>query len=413
MNAPPAIRKNISVIGGGAAGFFAAITAAEADPSALVTVYEKGNAFLTKVKISGGGRCNVTHSCFDATLLAKNYPRGSRELRGAFHRWQSQNTVEWFAERGVELKTEADGRMFPITDSSQTIIDCFLKAARNAGVKCQTGIGAKELRVVRDGKFSLTLSNSETLGTDKVCITSGSLKASPLTRAIESLGHSIEPLVPSLFSFNISDPRLEGLAGLSVQRASVRTVLKSPAQIGPLLITHRGLSGPAILRLSAWEARRFAKHDYQLEISINWLGQTSSERLRETFSSLRTSSGKTLVKNRFPEELPRRLWERMLDTTGISASTQWSQLPKNKENALLREITDGRFHVLGKTTNKDEFVTCGGVRLREIDFRSMESKVVPGLHFAGECLDIDGITGGFNFQAAWTTGRIAGLAMAK
>ena len=403
----------ISVIGGGAAGFFAAITAAEQDPSASVTIYEKGNSFLTKVKISGGGRCNVTHSCFEAAQLSKNYPRGSRELRGAFHRWQPRDTVEWFAQRGVELHTEADGRMFPTTNSSQTIIDCFLKAARDAGVNFQTGTGVKELELEEGGKFSLTLSNDEVVSADKVCITSGSLKASPLTRAIESIGHSIEPLVPSLFSCNLSDPRLEGLAGLSVQNASVRTVLKSPAQIGPLLITHRGLSGPAILRLSAWEARRFAEHDYKLEIAINWLGQTTTEQLRETFASLRSSSGKSLVKNRFPEELPRRLWERLLETTGISPPTQWSQLPKDKENALLREITDGRFQVLGKTTNKDEFVTCGGVKLREIDFRSMESKIVPGLHFAGECLDIDGITGGFNFQAAWTTGRIAGLAMVE
>lgn len=297
-------RKNIVVIGGGAAGFFAAITAAEADPNASVTIYEKGNALLAKVKISGGGRCNVTHSCFDASLLAKNYPRGSRELRGAFHRWQAQDTVRWFMDRGVELKTETDGRMFPISNHSQTIIDCFLKAAQDAGVTIFTGIGVKELEVDIEGKFSLILSNAETLSADQVCITSGSLKASPLTRAITSLGHSIEPLVPSLFSFNVSDPRIEGLAGLSVQSASVRTILKSPPQTGPLLITHRGLSGPAILRLSAWEARRFAEHDYQLEISINWLGQTSLEHLRETFSSLRKSSGKSLVKNRFPEELP-------------------------------------------------------------------------------------------------------------
>ena len=405
-------RQQIAIIGGGAAGFFSAITAAEADPSAAVTIYEKGNDFLTKVRISGGGRCNVTHACFDAGLLSKNYPRGSRELRGAFHRWQPQDTVAWFSARGVELKTEADGRMFPVTDSSQTIIDCFLKSARDAGITLKTGTGVAVTSRHPDQGFALTLSNGETIQADKVCITSGSLKASPLTRAIEALGHTVEPLAPSLFAFNVTDPRLDGLAGLAVRMATIKTIPKSPAQTGPLLITHRGLSGPAILRLSAWEARRFQENDYHLEISVNWMGNVSENELRQRFAEFRSDSGKTLVKNRSPEEIPRRLWERMLETTAISATTQWSQLPKDRENALLREITDARFQVLGKTTNKDEFVTCGGVRLREIDFRTMESKTIPGLHFAGECLDIDGITGGFNFQAAWTTGRIAGLAMA-
>ena len=243
MNPKTDTSRKIVVIGGGAAGFFAAITAAEADPSAKVTVYEKGNAFLTKVKISGGGRCNVTHACFDPTLLTKNYPRGSRELRGAFHEWQPQDTVEWFEARGVELKAEADGRMFPVTDSSQTIIDCFMKSARDAGVVLKTGIALHELEIDPDGKFSLHFSNGEAVRADKVCITSGSLKASPLTRAIESLGHSIEPLIPSLFAFNIPDSRLEELAGLSVQDARVKIIPKSPVQSGPVLITHRGLSG--------------------------------------------------------------------------------------------------------------------------------------------------------------------------
>ena len=404
--------QNIAIIGGGAAGFFAAITAAEADPLAAVTIYEKGNVFLTKVKISGGGRCNVTHSCFDPAELVKNYPRGSRELRGAFHRWQPTDTIAWFAERGVTLKTEADGRMFPDTDSSQTIIDCFMKAARNAGVILKKGTGVNELGAGSDGTFLLTLSDGSAVKAAKICITSGSLKASPLTRAIEALGHSIESLAPSLFAFNVTDKRLEGLAGLSVQKASVKTIPKSLTQTGPILVTHRGLSGPAILRLSAWEARRFHENDYLLEISINWLGNVSENELRQTFSEHRTASGKSLVKTKVPEGIPRRLWERLLETAGIPPETQWSQLPKDKESALLRELTDCRFHVKGKTTNKDEFVTCGGVKLKEIDFRTMESRLVPGLYFAGECLDIDGITGGFNFQAAWTGGRIAGLAMA-
>ncbi|MGJ8644480.1 MAG: NAD(P)/FAD-dependent oxidoreductase [Luteolibacter sp.] len=404
-------RKKIAIIGGGAAGFFAAITAAEADPQAEVTVYEKGNNFLTKVKISGGGRCNVTHSCFDPAALAKNYPRGSRELRGAFHRWQPQDTIDWFAQRGVTLKTEQDGRMFPDTDSSQTIIDCFMKAARDAGVILHTGMAVKEI-TRSENTFQLTFGDSSQTTVDKLCITSGSLKASPLTSAIEALGHSIEPLAPSLFSFNVTDPRTEGLAGLSVQTASVRALPKSQQQNGPILITHRGFSGPAILRLSAWEARTLQAQDYCFEISINWLGTTRPEQLRATLAALRADSGKALVKNRIPGEIPRRLWERLVEVSGIGSEIQWSQLPKTKETALIRELTEGRYQVTGKTTNKDEFVTCGGVRLKEIDFRTMESKLVPGLHFAGECLDIDGITGGFNFQAAWTGGKIAGLAMA-
>ncbi len=408
----PASRK-IVVIGGGAAGFFAAITVAEADPSAEVTVVEKGNSFLTKVKISGGGRCNVTHACFDPALLAKNYPRGERELRAAFHRWQPRDTVAWFAERGVELKTEADGRMFPVTDSSQTIIDCFLKATHDARVRLTTGTAVKELRAHPDGSFFLLLSNGETIHADKVCITAGSLKASPLTSAIESLGHRIEPLVPSLFAFNITDKRLNWLAGLAVQDACVKTLPKSPVQTGPVLITHRGLSGPAILRLSAWEARRFAEKDYLVEISINWLGKTTAEQVRKNFANQRAESGKSLVKNKVPPGIPRRLWERLLESSEIPPETQWSQLPKDKQTTLILQLTDCRFHVNGKTTNKDEFVTCGGVRLDEIDFRSMESRIVPGLHFAGECLDIDGITGGFNFQAAWTGGHLAGQAMAS
>ncbi|MEP2776005.1 MAG: NAD(P)/FAD-dependent oxidoreductase [Luteolibacter sp.] len=404
-------RKKIAIIGGGAAGFFAAITAAEADPTAEVTVYEKGNSFLTKVKISGGGRCNVTHSCFDPTALSKHYPRGSRELRGAFHRWQPQDTIAWFAQRGVTLKTEPDGRMFPDTDSSQTIIDCFMKAARDAGVTLRTGMAVKEITRDDEG-FHLTFADGSQTTADKLCITSGSLKASPLTTAIEKLGHSIEPLAPSLFSFNVTDPRTEGLAGLSVQQATVRALPKSPPQTGPILITHRGFSGPAILRLSAWEARNLQSQDYRFEISINWLSDTRPEQLRTTLAALRAESGKALVKNRIPGELPRRLWERLVETSGISAETQWSQLPKDKETALIRELTEGRYQVAGKTTNKDEFVTCGGVRLKEIDFRTMQSRLVPNLHFAGECLDIDGITGGFNFQAAWTGGHIAGTAMA-
>lgn len=405
-------RPQIAIIGGGAAGFFAAITAAEAQPDAVVTLYEKGRAYLSKVKISGGGRCNVTHNCFDPAKLATHYPRGSRELRAAFHRWQPQDTINWFAARGVAIKAEPDGRMFPTTDDSQTIIDCFHDAAQKAGVQLRNQTGLQSISSQPDGSFQLELSDGSLTRADKVCIASGSLKASPLTRAIEKLGHTVETLAPSLFAFNVADKRTHGLSGLSVQKARVHALPKSPAQTGPILITHRGFSGPAILRLSAWEARALQEQNYHFQISINWLGEITENQVREQFAQLRNSSGKSAVKNKIFDQIPRRFWERLVETVGITDETCWAQLPKKQETALINELCDGRYNIQGKTTNKDEFVTCGGVRLKEVDFRTMESRKVPNLYFAGECLDIDGITGGFNFQAAWTTGHIAGLAMA-
>ena len=404
--------SKIAIIGGGAAGFFAAITTAEANPEAQVTIYEKGHDFLKKVKVSGGGRCNVTHGCFDPEDLAARYPRGSRELRGAFHHWQPEDTIAWFAERGVALKTEADGRMFPKTDDSQTIIDCFMDTAYDAGVRLKGGSGLKSLKALPDNTFSLELVDQTLVAADAVCIASGSLKSSSLTYAMETLGHTIEPLAPSLFAFNLTDKRTHELSGLSVQNAGVKVLPESPEQMGPILITHRGLSGPAILRLSAWEARSLQERDYRFDIAINWLGDQSEEQVRERFANLRKRDGKTLVKSKIFEEIPRRLWERILNAADVNENTQWANLPKQSETALTNELIAARFKVQGKTTNKEEFVTCGGIRLKEVDFRRMESRIVPNLFFAGECLDIDGITGGFNFQAAWTTGRIAGLAMA-
>ncbi|MEM8867324.1 MAG: NAD(P)/FAD-dependent oxidoreductase [Verrucomicrobiota bacterium] len=406
-------RPQIAIVGGGAAGFFAAITAAETNPKAIVTIYERGRQTLSKVKISGGGRCNVTHSCFEPAKLATHYPRGSKELRSAFHRWQPKDTIQWFNERGVPLKTEPDGRMFPVTDDSQTVIDCFMRSARKAGVQLKLNTGLNHIEALSSGGFNLQLSDGSLHKVDKVCITAGSLKASPLMRAIEKLGHTVEPLAPSLFAFNLSDKRTHGLAGLSVQQASVKALPKSPRQMGPILITHRGFSGPAILRLSAWEARNLQAANYHFEISVNWLGDVSENQLRTQFSQLRSTSGRTPIKQKVFEAIPRRLWERLVEAVAISDDQQWAQLPKAKETKLIAELVDGRYTVQGKTTNKDEFVTCGGVKLKEIDFKRMESRLLPNLHFAGECLDIDGITGGFNFQAAWTGGRLAGLAMAE
>jgi predicted Rossmann fold flavoprotein len=416
-------QKHIAIVGGGAAGFFAAITAAEANPAASVTIYERSQHTLSKVKISGGGRCNVTHSCFEPAKLASHYPRGSRELHGAFHRWQPLDTIQWFAERGVTLKTEADGRMFPDSDNSQTIIDCFHTAAENAGVNLLKGVGLKGLSQSPDGSFTLKLTDDTQTSADATCIATGSLKTSPLTRTLETLGHTIEPLAPSLFAFNVADRRTDGLSGLSVQNASVFVVVsslatisprnsKALAQTGPILITHRGFSGPAILRLSAWQARSLQEQNYHFDIVINWLSNLTESQVRDQFAKLRKHKGRTLVRSKIFEAIPRRLWERIVEATGISEDTPWSQLSKAVETKLINQLIAARYSVQGKTTNKDEFVTCGGVRLNEIDFKSMQSRKVPGLYFAGECLDVDGITGGYNFQAAWTGGRIAGLSMA-
>lgn len=405
--------RRIAVIGGGAAGFFAAVTAAEANPEASVLLLEKGKYCLQKVKISGGGRCNVTHSCFDPTELATHYPRGSRELRAAFHRWQPRDTLDWFKQRGVAIKREADGRMFPVTDDSQTIIDCLRKAARESGVQTRTECGLKKLTHQPESGFQLSLTDGSLIQAHAVCIAAGSLKGSSLPDDLRALGHHIEALAPSLFAFNVNDARLYDLAGLSVPQARVTALPANKPQSGPLLITHRGLSGPAILRASAWGAREIQSADYHFDITVNWLGDCSQAELQTTFAEFRKNAPRKAVKNTPVEPLPRRLWERLVQHAAIPDDCPWAQLGKKPEAGLLTQCLAGSYRVEGKTTNKDEFVTCGGIRLKDVDFRRMESKHLPGLHFAGECLDLDGITGGFNFQAAWTTGRIAGLAMGE
>jgi predicted Rossmann fold flavoprotein len=425
---PPLENESVAVIGGGAAGYFTALTVAECAPTARVTLYESGRRTLTKVRISGGGRCNVTHQCFEPKELVRKYPRGGRELLGAFHRWQPRETIRWFAERGVALKAEADGRMFPQTDDSGTIIDCFHKQAARLGIRLVANLALRDLAPDPDGGFSLEFSDGSFTQADKVCLATGSLKGSKLIRSLESLGHHIEAPAPSLFAFNLADKRTQGLSGLSVPDASIETSRKGSTQRGPILITHRGLSGPAVLKLSAWEARELQKQNYHFEIRINWLGDVAENQIHEQFQRLR--KGKTRVKAKTFETLPRRLWERLVDVCGIAHDQKWAQLPKGKEKALVEELIHGRYQVQGKTTIKEkvnvelvrsnglpkvvpaEFVHAGGISRKEIDWRTMESKIVPGLHFAGECIDYDGITGGFNFQGAWTTGHIAGTAMA-
>jgi predicted Rossmann fold flavoprotein len=403
---------DLAVIGGGASGFFTALQYAELAPERSVAIFEKGSQFLQKVRISGGGRCNVTHACFDPRELAKNYPRGSKELLAAFHRWQPSDTVEWFEKQGVALKAEADGRMFPVTDSSETVIECFLKRARDSRVALHQKCGLQEIGRESNG-FLLRFENMpQPIRARKVCIAIGSMKASPLLRELEALEESIEPLVPSLFAFNVTDARIADLAGVSHPKVSIRLVRSSTPRQGPLLITHRGFSGPAVLRLSAWEAREIAAVDHRFDFMIDWLPDENPEGLKTRFAENRQHHGSKLVRNSPVPPVSRRLWESLVTASGIQDDTTWAQLSKAALQQLLENLKSCRFTANGKTTNKDEFVTAGGIKRPTIDFRTMESRQTPGLYFVGECVDIDGITGGFNFQAAWTTAHIAATALA-
>ena len=405
-------KEKLIVIGGGAAGFFTAISAAEKNPKAEIIILEGGNRVLRKVKISGGGRCNLTHHCFDPLELSKHYPRGSRELRGAFHHWQPGDTIEWFEKKGVKTKTESDGRMFPVSDQSQTIIDCLQLSSRKLGISIQLNQRVSGIAKEKD-KWNLHLSSGGTLTADKVCLALGSLKESNILDQLRELGHTIHPLIPSLFAFNLPDHPMRDLSGLSVQNARIQTLPKGISQKGPLLITHRGLSGPAILKASAWDAEQLAGVNYKFEVLVNWLGSYSSHDLADDFKMLRNENSKQRVsQNPFPE-IPKRLWGRLVSLAQIENDTTWAHLSREKSIYLQNNLSAMRFKVDGKTTNKEEFVTCGGICLKEVDFRCMESKLHQRLFFAGECLNLDGITGGFNFQAAWTTGRIAGQSMGK
>ena len=404
---------DIAVIGGGAAGFFGAIAAASARPGLRVHLLERGPNFLAKVKISGGGRCNVTHHCFDPKLLAQRYPRGGRALIGPFTRFQPTDTIRWFEERGVALKTEADGRMFPTTDSSQTIIDCLTDAARRAGVVLRPNCGVERIERLPEGGFRLHLANKTTLDCRRLLLALGGCRAEAAAALAIGLGHTIEPPVPSLFTFEVKDARLEGLAGVAVDPATVTIPGTKLKETGPVLITHWGFSGPGILRASAWGARELAEKHYTFPLRINWLGTATLDDALARLNQLRQSDGAKLVRNVVLPPLTARLWERIVTNAGIPSETRWSSLQKHHSQALARQLVEAEFQVTGKSLNKDEFVTCGGVKLPEVNFKTMESRVCPGLHFAGEMLDIDGVTGGFNFQAAWTTGWIAGNAMAE
>ncbi|MEL6496028.1 MAG: NAD(P)/FAD-dependent oxidoreductase [Cyanobacteria bacterium J06623_7] len=407
---------NVIVIGGGAAGFFGAIACATANPSLRVILVEAGSKPLAKVRISGGGRCNVTHHCFEPDRLVENYPRGGRALRGAFSRFQPRDTVQWYESRGVKLKTEADGRMFPITDSSSTIVNCLMQTADRAGVELRTGVGVKTVKQyseVDKSYFQVELKNERILTCDRLLIATGS---NPLGyRWARNLGHKIESSVPSLFTFNLQDSRLQGLAGVSVNNARVKLGKgkNKLEQTGALLITHWGLSGPAVLKLSAWGARTLFDLKYNSPLQINWLPEYNEEELKQILSQVKQTHTQKKIINYCPVELPKRLWQRLIDYSDIKIDKVWSEIGKKELNKLVAEIVRGQYEIKGKGVFKDEFVTCGGVSLKEVNFKTMESKKCPGLYFAGEILDIDGVTGGFNFQSAWTTSWLAGQAIAN
>jgi hypothetical protein len=419
--------QRVIVVGGGAAGFFAAVACAEAAPDAEVTVLERGPQFLSKVRISGGGRCNVTHACFNPRDFATRYPRGEKALLAPFQKFSARDTVAWFESRGVKLKTEPDGRMFPVSDSSETIVNCLLHSARAAGVKLRlncgvervetSGTGILPVQPIRDRleacpTFELSLAGGEKIVCDRLLLATGGCRAAAAGQLAVSLDHTLEPPVPSLFTFRTESPWLRSLAGISVGAVEVSVPSAQLRERGPLLVTHWGLSGPAILRLSAWGARTFHGFNYQFPLQVNWLPQLHAEAIAAELKSRQAAQPARRVVNVPVTPLPSRLWEQLVLAVGIARDTRWAALSRAAQHRLVQQLIRTEFPVTGKSLNQDEFVTCGGVRLGEVNFKTMESKVCPGLFFAGELLDIDGITGGFNFQAAWTTGWLAGKAMA-
>ena len=405
-------KKHLVVIGGGAAGFFCAVNAARMNPGLEVTIIEKSGKLLSKVKISGGGRCNVTHACFSIAEMIKKYPRGASFLKKAFHHFFTTDTIEWFAARGVELKTEADGRMFPVTNSSQTIIGCLMKEANKYGVQILMNAEVKQL-VKEQDQFKIGIADNRVLHADFICIASGGYPKIIQFGWLKNAGHSIEEPVPSLFTFNMPGNAITTLMGVTVVNVLVKIMGTKLQEQGSLLITHWGLSGPVILKLSAWGARELQVANYGFKIIVNWIPDFNENTLREKMQQLRFDLAAQKIVNRNPFALPGRLWEYLLLQTDIAADLRWADLPAAKQNKLIKNLCALEFEVKGKTTFKEEFVTSGGIQLNEIDYNTMQSKKIPGLFFAGEVINVDGVTGGFNFQNAWTTGWIAAKAVSS
>lgn len=396
--------KHIIVIGGGAAGFFAAINAAEMHPGIKVTILEKSNKLLAKVRISGGGRCNVTNHCFEVNELVKNYPRGFKELKQVFSRFNVSDTIAWFKKRGVDLKTEPDNRMFPESNSSETIIDCFMYEAKKYGIEIKMQEEVLELRSIANSQIQVTTDKTKYV-VDSVICSSGGHNQKKNYSFIQKTGHTISELIPSLFTINLPGNNIKELMGLSVQNATVRVEKTKHQYTGPVLITHWGLSGPAVLKLSAFAAKDFFDLDYNANILINWTGDLNSELVSSELASWMKE--KSLIINTPLYEIPKRLWAFLLWKSDIPDNKPWNELGKKQMNKLAQVLTNDVYNMKGKTTFKEEFVTSGGVNLKEIDFKTMQSKIMPNLYFCGEVLDIDGITGGFNFQNAWSTAFVA------
>ena len=410
-------KKRLIVIGGGAAGFFCAVNAARLNPLLEVIILEKSNKLLSKVKVSGGGRCNVTHACYSIADMIKKYPRGAAFLKKAFHHFFTTDTIAWFEERGVKLKTETDGRMFPVTNNSQTIIDCLMKEANKCSVDIRMNKEVKQLAVgggqlaIGKRQWSLVLKDEEQMEADFICIASGGYPKILQYSWLKNAAHTIEEPVPSLFTFNMPGNAITSLMGVVVENVTVKIVGSKLSESGPLLITHWGMSGPAILKLSAWGARELAKCNWQFSITINWIPEFNENSLREKMQELRFKLAAQKIINRNPFALPNRLWEYLLKQSGIKEELRWADLAAAAQNKLIKHLCVDEYEVKGKTTFKEEFVTAGGIQLNEIDFNTMQSKKHPGLFFAGEIIDVDGVTGGFNFQSAWTTGWIAAKAI--
>lgn len=405
-------QRKLIVIGGGAAGFFCAVNAARLNPSLKVVIVEKSNKLLSKVKVSGGGRCNVTHACFEIPTLITKYPRGKNFLKKAFHHFYTKDTIEWFEDRGVLLHTEADGRMFPVTNTSQTIIDCLLHEADKYKVEVVMNCDIKSFNKSASG-FELLTSRDTILTADYLCIACGGFPKSTQFEWLTATGHTIENPLPSLFTFNMPGNTITSLMGISVDSVIIKIQGTKFMQQGPVLITHWGLSGPAVLKLSAFAAAELAEKKYNFSVILNWLYPYTEESLRAAWSDVRNEYASQKIFQRNPFGLPNRLWEYLLMQSGITQEIRWASITSAQQNKLIQNLTAQIMQVSGKTTFKEEFVTCGGIQLGEIDANSMESKLIPGLFFAGEIMNIDGITGGFNFQHAWTSGYIAAKKIAS
>ena len=402
---------DLIVIGGGAAGFFGAIIAAEKKKGLSILILEKTSKLLSKVKVSGGGRCNVTHNCFEPTQLSKHYPRGSKELKSLFRKFQTKDTVAWFESKNITLKTEADGRMFPVTDNSQTIIDCFLKEAERHQIKIKINSEVTKITRFKNG-YTILIGKDELYSTPKILVAAGGYNNLHSYQWIAHTSHPIINPIPSLFTFNDSEKKFSDLMGIAVANAEVKIVGTKFLEQGPVLITHWGLSGPAVIKLSAWAADYLHQLHYEFTVLINWTGNTTEEALRQFFSDMKSKHGKQKVVTNPMFAIPQRLWQRLCELAEIPETKIWAELPQKNMNKLMEALIRCPFQIKGKTTFKEEFVTCGGVDLKSIDLETMESKTMKGLYFAGEVLNIDGETGGFNFQSAWTTAYVAASSIA-